>query len=456
VTIGLVLAVWLPLLLWFLAFTPGIMTTDSLDIYHQAISGPARWMDWHPPLNTAAMWLSVEVTGGPGLVTLGQSLLLAAGIVAVARAAVRAGANRRAVIAVTAVVALSPMVGGFAVSVWKDVPFTACLLFVGAAVIDLTRALARDDERGRTGALRAIVLWGLGAAVVRQNGLLFLALLLAALFVLFPSLRRPALIGFLVAAGTVGALKLLVYPAFGIKPTSPNFSLASFSHDFGSVVVRDPAFFDPDERALLNRIAPLDAWRAGYRESGCSSINWQFGPQFDWRPLVGEEGSYVGSWLRLLVENPRMVLGNRLCMAAIAWRPDPVGPQYTVGRTTDPNRWGMRLSPASGTLHRAGVAALDFTDRPAIQWLLWRAPIWIYVAYVAFGVTALRRRRWLHLLPLLPIAVQQVTIVLAVLGQDARFMMPALILAVLVLPLSVARYATPEPSEAAADAVQAS
>ena len=444
---------WLPLLLWFLAFAPGIMTADSLNVYHQAISGTARWVDWHPPVNMAAMWVSVQLTDGPALVTLAQSLLLAGGMLAVARASMRAGANRIGVVVVTALLAVSPAVGAFSVSVWKDVPFAACVLFIGARVIDLTRALFDHDEAARSRALRSVVGWALVASLVRQNGLVLAALLLAALIVPFPVLRRQAAIGLLVIIATFCGLKALVYPAFGIEGAATRNTFASALHDLGSGVLRDPESLNAGERARAERVAPLDEWRTGYRSYTCNSSDWVLGSQFEWDR--NPSSWYIGQWLQVALDHPGMVLGNRLCLSAAAWRPDPVEPQYTVSRATDPNRWGQRVSPVSEPLHDVGVDLIDFTDRPAVKWLFWRAPVWIYVAYAAFAVTAFRRRRWLHLLPVLPVAVQQVTMMVLVLAQDARFMMPALMLAILLLPLSVARHPTPDASGPLADRLEA-
>ena len=78
------------------------------------------------------MWVSTTLFDSPSLLTLGQSLFLAAGIVAVARSLLRLGANRKAVYGVTAVVAVSPMVGAFSVSLWKDIPYGAAFLLISA------------------------------------------------------------------------------------------------------------------------------------------------------------------------------------------------------------------------------------------------------------------------------------------------------------------------------------
>ena len=139
--------VWLPMLVWYAAFRPGIMSADSVAIYEMAKHG--HWLDLHPPAYIAAMWVSTTLIGSPSLLTLGQSLFLAAGIVAVARALLRLGVPRSPVYITTAIVALLPMVGAFSVSLWKDVPYAANFLFIGAAVIDLTRSRWDHDLPSR-------------------------------------------------------------------------------------------------------------------------------------------------------------------------------------------------------------------------------------------------------------------------------------------------------------------
>jgi hypothetical protein len=133
------------------------------------------------------------------------------------------------------------------------------------------------------------------------------------------------------------------------------------------------------------------------------------------------------------------VIGNRLCIGAVAWRPDDVSELYTVSRGVDPNQLGLRTVPLWSGLNHVAVDILDFTDRPWVQPLLWRAPVWCYALYIVLARSARRRRRAVYLLPaLLPLAIQ-ITILAVNPAQDARYMFPALMYVVLVLPLVAER-----------------
>ena len=129
-----------------------------------------------------------------------------------------------------------------------------------------------------------------------------------------------------------------------------------------------------------------------------------------------------------------MVVRNRLCVGAVAYRPDNEGVLYTVGRGVDANPDGLRTVPLSGALHDRAVSVLDRLDETDVQPWAWRAPGWIYLADIVFIVVAAKRRRWILLLPVLPLVMLQLSVFPVNPAQDARYMFPGLILAVLLLP----------------------
>ena len=97
------------------------------------------------------------------------------------------------------------------------------------------------------------------------------------------------------------------------------------------------------------------------------------------------------------------------------------------------NSDGLRTVPISDTLHEHAVSVLDRLDENDVQSWAWRAPGWIYLADLVFVLVALRRRRWLLLLPLLPLAMLQLAVFVVNPAQDARYMFPGLMFALLLL-----------------------
>jgi hypothetical protein len=424
--------VWLPMLFWYAAFRPGLMSADSLAIYEFAKHG--HWVDIQPPAYIAAMWVSTSVFGSPSLLTLAQSLLLAAGIVAVARALIRLGVHRTTVLVVTAVVALLPSVGAFSISLWKDVPYGATFLFIGARVVDLTRARWDDDPPAARAAAWSLCAWSCLAVVLRQNGVLLVVGLVVVLWLCLRSQRKQLAAVLLIPLAVLGALKLVVYPVMGVSSSGSQPALAIQLHDIADAASLDPAMFSPADRAFMETMGPFDAWSTTYPAFGCSSANWEFDPRFHWAAVDGHSSKLVTLWLKVVREHPLMVARNRLCVGAVAFRPDNDGVLYTVSHGIDANLDGLRTVPISNALHDRAVSLLQRLDENDVQSWLWRAPGWIYLADVVFIVVAVRRRRWILLLPVLPLLMLQLSVFPVNPAQDARYMFPGLILAVLLLP----------------------
>jgi hypothetical protein len=432
---GAVLAtamVWLPMLGWYAAFRPGLMSADSLSIYDFARHGD--WQDLHPPAYIAAMWVSTTLLGSPSLLTLGQSLFLAAGIVAVARALLRLGVHRDAVCVTTALVALTPMVGAFSVSLWKDVPYGAAFLFLSARVIDLTRARWDDDVPAARSAAWRIALWSSFVVVFRQNGVLLVVGLVVVLWFCLRSQRRQFAAVLVIPLVVLASLKLVVYPIIGISSSGSQPALAEQLHDIADAVARDPSMFDASDRSFLETMGPFDAWGSAYSGFGCSSANWEYDTRFHWAGVDGHSSRVVSLWLKVVREHPIMVARNRLCVGAVAFRPDNQGTLYTVSRGIDQNDQGLRTVPMSSWLNERGRSLLDHLDEPSVQSWVWRAPGWIYLADLVLVVVAVRRRRSILLLPALPLLMLQLSVFPVNPAQDARYMFPGLVLAVLLLP----------------------
>ena len=134
------------------------------------------------------MWLSSRLVDSPALVTLAQSLLLACGIVACGRGLVRLGVPPVATVVASVLVAWSPMVGAFSVSLWKDVPYAAVFLLASARTLDLVQARLSGD-RNRP-AVVSLTAWLIPLTLLRQNGLILAVALMAGLIATIPGHRR--------------------------------------------------------------------------------------------------------------------------------------------------------------------------------------------------------------------------------------------------------------------------
>lgn len=209
---------------WFTFFIhayPGRMTRDSFDQLRQARTG--YFLDDHPPLMQAIVWVTDRVVAGPIGVVMLQGALFLAGAYLVLRRAMR---ERVAAVVAVAVLWFPPVVAVMVV-MWKD-PLLAGALLLGAALL-------LDERKGAR--LAGLALAGV-AAGVRFNGLAATFAIVILLFVW--NHRRGVKRYALAAAAWVG----VTAAAFGVNALLADRQTHFFETTLVDDVVGTLAFVD--------------------------------------------------------------------------------------------------------------------------------------------------------------------------------------------------------------------
>lgn len=193
-TLATFLAIQAVLVCWWLAYHPGLFSRDSVLYLSHTMAGP--WVSDHSVVYDALLWLSVRVSGDLGLVTLLQTTAMAATLTYLATALRALGAPPRSTTAVAVLMPFLPPVGAFAVTLWKDVPFTLCVVAIAASCAGM--AAARTVTVGRLAGL-GVLMTALG--LFRANGFLIVAVAVVVLVLVVKVMRvRLALVGTVAAA----------------------------------------------------------------------------------------------------------------------------------------------------------------------------------------------------------------------------------------------------------------
>ena len=438
----LVLMLWVPFGVYLAGFWPGVMTYDSLSQWAQA-TGRLPWTDVHPVLSTVGFWVAAKF-GSPAFLAAAHSLFLAAALAAVLRAVQELGAATWAVYLAGAVVVSAPSVGIFSVSLWKDVPFTAAVLMLGAQVLRLAAVRLRllgDDTPGaqqialRT-LLRRAVGWAVLAMLLRQNGVVVGVVVLLAVALAFPRLRRRAAVAAALLPVVFLAVREVLLPGLGVLPAKTSIVQQIPAHDVAAYVRTAPQTLTEDDWNRVEAVGTRGAWAVGY---DCRSLH----------PLI-EQGDFRNGamdqfpevvptlWRTLVARSPGVLVRHRICASELAWHPFGAKDAwfFTAGRAVERNALGLKSAPLDETLDEKLNQAVSVTEKPGLRPFYWRAPLWIMLAFVVLGREAVRRRRPLWLVAASPILAQQIAVVLANPAQDARYMAAAGLFAVLLLPLA--------------------
>ncbi|MDF2706610.1 MAG: hypothetical protein K0R62_2262 [Nonomuraea muscovyensis] len=451
-TLATFLAIQAVLVCWWLAYHPGLFSRDSVLYLSHTMAGP--WVSDHSVVYDALLWLSVRVSGDLGLVTLLQTTAMAATLTYLATALRALGAPPRSTTALAVLMPFLPPVGAFAVTLWKDVPFTLCVVAIAASCAGM--AAARTVTAGRLAGL-GVLMTALG--LFRANGFLIVAVAVVVLVLVVKVMRvRLALVG-TVAAAVPLLLTNLVFPLVGIAAPSKTYVYHTAFGDVAVLYRGHPELFGYRDRAVMAAVAPLPRWTEG---GTCHTINpliWR--NDFNWQQADAHAGELLDLWKRLLLERPGLVVDARLCRGAIAWK--ITQDEWAVGGETYhfsrrptaetyvgpdkvpdfPERHLFSSRPISQKLYEVADWWLVTAAAPRYDWLIWRGALWSYVSYLAVGLAAWAlRNRYVPAVAAVVVG-QQLAILANISAQDFRYMAAPIHIGMLLLPLLAASLARP-------------
>ena len=258
-------------------------------------------------------------------------------------------------------------------------------------------------------------------------------------------MRQVALIGgwaLILVLGVRGG----VYPAFDVAPTPRWFARQTQIHQLGAYAAHSTQLDDAD-RALLERLLPLDEWRRRYSCYGLDPLLYgapaMNGALFD-------VDAYTDLWLRLAVRNPATLIQHQWCLTSLIWRVMQPTDGYLYAwhkiligaRGKDVGLTPSSVLPGLRDLLASWLTSLE---RPEVIWLVWRPATYLYLALFCVLVASIQRRSLRTLGLAVPVLAQSLVWMLVLTVQDFRFQYPVYLIAL----VSVGLLFVPAPSSAA-------
>ena len=312
---GIIFVCLLPL---FLMNFPGTMTVDSFDQLNQA-RGLKPYSDLHPWAHTLLIQLfwhigyaiSGSVNGGIAFYMIVQMIIVALSVAYAIESLAETGLGRKGRIAVLLGYLLYPYNPAFAITMWKDVIFSAGVIVFTITLYRVALALkwtARD-----------IVLFVVSSVVVcliRHNGF-YAFIMTMAVFVLYMFLCTRRQNGGEKRGGRIipicgMTLAIIVFTcifngpinnAYNVEPVEYSHNLAIPLQQVARVVSHNGTIPASDYE-MLERINTTEFLRTHYEPGGADpSIQWvAFG---DMAYLEEHKLEYLGLWIRLGLRNPK-------------------------------------------------------------------------------------------------------------------------------------------------------
>lgn len=375
------------MMVWWLGWFPGIMSSDSIDQWNQALT--YDFYSLHPITHTAYLWGISVLWESPGAVALTQVVLTAVVLMFVARRLVQLGVNTWIAVGAMWIIALLPMTGAMTIAIWKDVPFTLAMVWVFIELLDLARDRARYWNTFN-GPIRLGVALGLMWAL-RANGKLTVIVFATALVFAFRAYRR-ATVALVTAIVAVGIATPMMITAI-LPVTSQTFEPAAvFMSDVGSVIVHDPDAMSQADLDLAAAVAPLAVWRNNY---GCGDSGpLVFNDRFDSVVVRANPSAYRGLVVRAVLGAPLTVAGHRWCAGEYLLSPINRTKTFVHRPRFDiwPNTIGLARDPISDRAYAITLSAYKLAEKSGIEWFTWRPAIFVLAGLITYAGVALRRR----------------------------------------------------------------
>jgi len=414
-----------------LAFWPGQMSPDSLDQWWQLHSG--NLSDAHPILSTGIYSAARIFSSNPAFAVAVQYLFFAL-ITGVFLAEMRQWGISNGIVFVTA--CLVPMVPGnffIATTLWKDVPYAGALLWLTYGSL----RLIRKDFRPNRGDYVVMGVAGLLVTGLRHNGIVVTVLFFAAMWCIAPRPMRARVAGLLALECIAFVLlKTVVLSALHVSPIAPQYRAIVGVHVVGAMLKHDAALSASD-RALLERVLPIEQWAESYRCDTVVPIFWN--AMLSRAELASQAMDVNRVALKLIAANPLVYLRHQLCVTRLIWRIRPVHDEWLPISTleiTDIERareLGLRTESKLEPLKRRLGSLHEYLGKA--HW--WSRPAaWLIAATLVAVILCLTVNRclWLIVMPGLLNAVSLFPIIGA---QDFRYLWPSVAVSIMAISFGI-------------------
>ncbi|WP_408890622.1 hypothetical protein ACJ2CR_08580 [Myxococcus faecalis] len=366
------MSVWGVLL--FVAFQPGLLSSDSLDMLAQGRAG--RYSDWHSPFFSFVLGKSFALTGSTWPVLALQLLVLSLGpVLLLGRVSGRRGLGA---LALLVVYCLLPSTWAVGVTLWKDV-FNAVMLL--GTVVLLTR--------GRPGWAFACLVF---ATLTRHNAIVASVLLVPMVVARVPALMKERARPFIAGGILLGILACapgFVERAMGAQKSWIAGALLVF--DVVGVYVREPSAMDGSP--LVERWQWTPEQLSGlYDPRSITPLLWGEPARgsISTTQVLEARDALTREWLRVVRTHPGAYLRHRLSTYSASLGLGDSSDSYyrdigSFHRVIDPNDLGLTLRTHTA-VHRA-LSAM----REAFPWVAASGAPWLALT-LALAVVGWRRR----------------------------------------------------------------
>jgi hypothetical protein len=430
-------------LLWLIAFYPATMSTDSFDHWKQ-VTGAKQLNDLHPILYTLIIKALTGIWNSPAIIALFQIVALGSVMASFLVFLYKAGIPYRWLLILAILTAIIPVNGIMAITLWKDILFCVCLVWLTLTITEIITGIYIFNERAT---LVCLCVSLVGVALLRHNGVLASWCVTLALFILAIKTKRRGLMVslalFLLVFFTYK--KVLMPYVFKVPPVADGFQKTPLVHGMASVMVYNGTLA-PETRAEMIKLLPEEKWKELYNPYSSDGYIYETGTPFIENLSEVPTSKVMSLYTKTFFANPWLITKDRLSGCELLWNVNQGegSGNYAWLPVIEENDLGFKQSDDNG-LRKVFIGMLKFAGR-ALDPLSRRAGIYNILFLLLF--LYMFKQRKISLLIFIPLFAANLSLVLSMTFQTFRYVyyIPLLFGVVWLLAVSGIVYGKKVPS----------
>jgi hypothetical protein len=423
--------------IYLMTFFPAIMTPDSIRQWGQVMDG--QFNDALPVVHTLLVILLTRIWFSPAAVIVFQVITLALTVAWGIKMLSEHGLPTWAGWGLSALFAISPVNGYMAATLWKDIPYSTCLLLM--SLIFLKIVLRRGEWLKRKSAWLWLVLVSLGISLFRLNGLPVPVVSLIVLALVYREHWKRVAFSLGVFLGAWLLIEGPVYDYLNVDRNT-GFKEQVFIHHIAAHVATGGPL-TAEEASVASGILPIDQWDYDC----CTNIPIWRQPAYS-EPRFTEKAAEIRKlFMGLAFKEPDVELRHMVCVSSLIWElPNHCAlkqEKLANWQPTwiEPNDLGLKENSLLPVLATPLTMIKDFTSRQPWDLFFYTPAVFLYLGLYCTAIFAYRAKQTRYLLYFLPAAVQSAVMLLINVSRDFRYqygvyLMGLFSLGLLILALS--------------------
>ena len=403
--------------IYMLTFFPAIMTPDSIRQWGQVTGG--QFNDALPVVHTLLVILLTRIWFSPAAVIIFQGITLAFTVAWGIKMLSEHGLPTWAGWGLSALFAISPVNGYMAATLWKDIPYSTCLLLL--SLIFLKIVLSRGEWLRRKSAWLWLVLVSLGISLFRLNGLPVPVVSLIVLALVYREHWKRVAFSLGIF---LGAWLLIQGPVYDYLKVDRNtgFKQQVFIHHIAAHVATGGPL-TAEEASVASGILPIDQWDYDC----CTNIPIWRQPAYS-EPRFTEKAAEIRKlFMGLAFKEPDVEFRHMVCVSSLIWElPNHCAlkqEKLANWQPTwiEPNDLGLKENSLLPVLATPLTMIKDFTSRQPWDLFFYTPAVFLYLGLYCTAIFAYRAKQTRYLLYFLPAAVQSAVMLLINVSRDFRY-----------------------------------